>query len=230
MSGSLLPNPLKANLGKQGQPAERSRPDPVWVEVCNGREINKHRGPSAPASICRTGDVEIESHAGNKAWRNGCNLRDHSAYPAYVNPAGEEWDRRTGRLPIAYQDREERTCTTLPRHDGSITIAICPGNSPPLGETRIFWDGPDIVAAKVWIYVGPDDPVWGQEFYPTLVHELGHAIGVHHNPDTNSVMYEFATFEPYFITSHDCEALGTLGYRPASGGCGNLVSEPILWP
>jgi hypothetical protein len=89
---------------------------------------------------------------------------------------------------------------------------------------------PDLIAAKVWIYIDPDDPDWGQEFYPTIVHEFGHAIGVNHNSNPNSVMRGTAAFEPYYITAHDCDALAHQGYRPGDAGCGGMASEPILWP
>ena len=72
-----------------------------------------------------------------------------------------------------------------------------------------------------WIAFNPKVILSGSERYLVSVHELGHLLGLRHDPNVSSVMYFVRVDGPVFLDSADLASLGahhTLRGAPMSRG------------
>ena len=58
-----------------------------------------------------------------------------------------------------------------------------------------------------WIAFNPEVRLTDDELYRVSVHEIGHLLGLGHNPDTASVMYFFDLDSPVALDAADLRAL-----------------------
>lgn len=58
-----------------------------------------------------------------------------------------------------------------------------------------------------WIAFDPRAPLTKTEMYLTAVHEIGHMLGLRHNPNPNSVMYYIDLEGPEVLDSFDLKSL-----------------------
>lgn len=58
-----------------------------------------------------------------------------------------------------------------------------------------------------WIAFDPRAPLTKTEMYVTAVHEIGHMLGLRHNPNPNSVMYYIDLEGPEVLDSNDLTSL-----------------------
>lgn len=200
------------------RPAEAARPRgcaPTRIIVVddNDQEIE---------SYLDGGDVGVEFNVTPRLhrWR-----RDRFVVRNAVDPA---WDAGVAEgVAILDADLTKRTVGfasgggTKPRN-GEIVIVHDPSllDDNYLGMAW-YWvrdaDREAIIAAKIVMAVGPDD--WA--FIPTLIHELGHAVGLGHesrvdeNGDAVAVMHPFiGSFVDY--QPDDLNGLARLRYRTSA--------------
>lgn len=85
-----------------------------------------------------------------------------------------------GVVDMSWYDDETSSCS----------IQLVDGNSAILRNATVarsqFTDWSNF---QGWIAFDPTAPLTKDEMYLTAVHEIGHMLGLQHNPDPNSVMY-----------------------------------------
>jgi hypothetical protein len=58
-----------------------------------------------------------------------------------------------------------------------------------------------------WIAFDPRAPLTKSEMYLTAIHEIGHMLGLRHNPNPDSVMYYIDLEGPEVLDSYDLTSL-----------------------
>lgn len=64
--------------------------------------------------------------------------------------------------------------------------------------------------------------------FQVLLHEIGHALGLAHNPDPTSIMNPTAGFSNPYITGQDAAALRSLYGAPSSSAVATALNDPVL--
>jgi hypothetical protein len=85
------------------------------------------------------------------------------------------------------------------------------------GQSELFEDSTVAKAHPVevnefsaWVAFNPKAPLTNQELYLTAVHEIGHLLGLRHNPNIFSVMYYTNGVEATLLDQTDLRALSEL--------------------
>jgi hypothetical protein len=106
------------------------------------------------------------------------------------------------------------------RRQGEIVVAYDPHlfDRGYLGQAW-YWvrdaDREAVVAAKVWMGVGPED----SRFREVLLHEIGHGVGLNHEPRSNASGDPISIMHPFAITGFqdyapdDLRGFAKLRYR-----------------
>lgn len=110
----------------------------------------------------------------------------------------DEWNQAVGR-EILRIEAFNVAGSDVPSKDGYSTVYWMnnweSGKSLEQARTTIYWSGAQIYEADVKInakdhtyYVGHEESFTGVDFKSLLIHELGHVLGLAHNPTAQSVM------------------------------------------
>jgi hypothetical protein len=90
---------------------------------------------------------------------------------------------------------------------------------------------PDRAGFQGWVAFNPDSKLTEQQMFVISVHEIGHLLGLPHNPNGSSVMYFFTLDESVWLDAADLSALAARHkLRPAVFQSGRLVSRRLPTP
>lgn len=90
---------------------------------------------------------------------------------------------------------------------------------------------PDRADFEGWVAFNPASKLTEQQMFVISVHEIGHLLGLPHNPNGSSVMYFFTLDESVWLDSADLKALAARHkLRPALFESGSLVSRRLPTP
>lgn len=115
------------------------------------------------------------------------------------------------------------------------------------GQPELFEDSTvakahlvDANGSSAWVAFNPKAPLTGNELYLTAIHEIGHLLGLAHNPSVLSVMYYTNDGGATLLVETDLTALSELHKlrgMPRSGtircAAGHSVALPagfLAWP
>ena len=90
---------------------------------------------------------------------------------------------------------------------------------------------PDRAGFEGWVAFNPASKLTEPQMFVISVHEIGHLLGLPHNPSGSSVMYFFTLDESVWLDSADLSALAARHkLRPALFESGRLVSRRLPTP
>ncbi len=90
---------------------------------------------------------------------------------------------------------------------------------------------PDRADFEGWVAFNPASKLTAQQMFVISVHEIGHLLGLPHNPSGSSVMYFFTLDESVWLDSADLTALAARHkLRSSIFESGRLVSQRLPTP
>lgn len=147
-------------------------------------------------------------------------VRLSSANPALDRAFRRAMDFWAGVLDMSWHEVESADCA-VELVDGAKTLFDTPGVA-----ARSQY--PDRAHFEGWVAFNPASKLTEQQMFVISVHEIGHLLGLPHNPNGSSVMYFFTLDESVWLDSTDLKALAARHkLRPALFESGRLMSRRL---
>jgi hypothetical protein len=147
-------------------------------------------------------------------------VRVSSANPVLDRAFLRAMDFWSGVLDMSWHEVESSDCA-IELVDGAKSLFDTPGVA-----ARSQY--PDRADFEGWVAFNPASKLTEQQMFVISVHEIGHLLGLPHNPNGSSVMYFFTLDESVWLDSADLKALAVRHkLRPGLFQSGRLVSRRL---